>query len=102
MAAPKRSRESTTDEFLDLPRHISLKIATTENDIKREISVVGQSDSRFCTNMKKKEKKGYFLACAAVTVMLKIEARPGCTRTRGYISRKQRRTKKVTSRLERD
>ena len=27
---------------------------TTENDNKREISVVGQSGSRFCTNMKKK------------------------------------------------
>ena len=60
MAAPKRSRESTTDEFLDLPRHISFKIATTENDIKREISVVGQSDSRFCTNMKKKKKERLF------------------------------------------
>ena len=32
--------------------------------------------------------------------MLKIEPRPGCTRTKGYISRKQRRTKKVTSKLE--
>ena len=33
-------------------------------------------------------------------MMLKIEPRPGCTRTKGYISRKQRRTKKVTSKLE--
>ena len=78
-----------------------LESTTTENDNKRQISVVGQSGSRFYTNMKKKNSKtfGYFLACSAV-VMLKIELRPGCTRTKGYISRKQRRTKKVTSKLE--
>ena len=34
--------DSTTDEFLDLPRHI-LEFATTENYNKREISVVGRS-----------------------------------------------------------
>ena len=32
--------------------------------------------------------------------MLKIELRPGCTRTKGYISRKKRRTKKVTCKLK--
>ena len=78
-----------------------LEFTTTENDNKRQISVVGQSCSRFYTNMKKKNSKtfGCFLACSSV-MMLKIEPRPGCTRTKGYISSKQRRTKKVTSKLE--
>ena len=45
---------------------------------------------------------GYFPACNAV-VMLKIEARPGCTRTKdcnpGY-GKRIRTKKKVTSKLE--
>ena len=94
MAAPKRSSFGTRLLMNFLTYHgIYLKIC---DNWKWKQAVVGQSDSRFCTNMK---KNGYFLACTAV-VMLKIEARPGCTRTKGYISRKQRRTKKVTSKLE--
>ena len=79
------------DEFLDLPRHI-LGVATTEEHNKREISVVGRSGCGLSINMKCVEKEasavkncGYFPACSAV-VMLKIEARSVCTRTRGCSS----------------
>ena len=92
MAAPKRSSlwDSTTDEFLDLPRHI-LEFATTEEHNKREISVVGQSGCGLSINMRyvgeetnAAENSGYFPACNAV--MLKIEAWPVCTRMRGCSS----------------
>ena len=57
--------------------------------------------------MKKKEEGtnavkhcGFFLACNVVA-MLKIEARPGCTRTKGCGSaREMIKNKKVTSNLE--
>ena len=79
------------DEFLDLPQHI-LEFATTEEHNKREISVVGRSGCGLSINMKyvwkgtgAAENSGYFPACSAV-VMLKIEARSVCTRTRGRSS----------------
>ena len=79
------------DEFLDLPLHI-LEVATTEEHNKREISVIGRSGCGLSINMKCVEKGasavkncGYFPACSAV-VMLKIEARSVCTRTRGCSS----------------
>ena len=88
MAAPKRR---TTDEFLDLPRHI-LEFATTEEHNKREISVVGRGGCGLSVNMRyvgeetnAAENSGYFPACNAV-VMLKIEAWPVCTRMRGCSS----------------
>ena len=57
--------------------------------------------------MKKKEEGtnavkhcGFFLACNVV-VMLKIEAKPGCNRTKGCSSaRETNKNKKVTSKLE--
>ena len=78
------------DEFLDLPRHIL------------EISVVGRSGCKLSINMKCVEKGasvvkncGYFPACSAV-VMLKIEARSVCTRTRGCSSaRATNKSKKI-------
>ena len=73
--------DSTTDEFLDLPRHI-LEFATTENHNKREISVVGRSGCGRSLNMK-------------------IKARPGCTRIKGCSSeRETNKNKKVTSKQE--
>ena len=46
------------------------------------------------------KNSGYFLACNAV-MMLKIEARPGCTRTKSCSSARERiKNKKVTSKLE--
>ena len=89
------------DEFLDLPRHI-LEVATTEEHNKREIWVVGRSGCGLSINMKCVEKGasavkncGYFSACSAV-VMLKIEARSVCTRTRGCSSaRATNKSKKI-------
>ena len=43
--------DPTTDEFLDLPRHI-LECATTEEHNKQEISVVGRSGCGLSINMK--------------------------------------------------
>ena len=87
----KQPWDSTTDVFLDLPRHI-LEVATTEEHNKRETSVVGWSGCGLSINMKCAGKRtsavkncGYFPACSAV-MMLKIEARSVCTRTRGCSS----------------
>ena len=88
--------DSTTDEFLDRPRHI-LEFATTKNNNKRRISEVrARSGCGFSINMKKVgegtnavKNFGYFPACKAV-VMLKIQARPGCFRTKGFISARER------------
>ena len=81
----------TTDEFLDLLLHI-LELTTTGKRSNCEISLVGQSGFGLSINMKKVEERtnpvknsGYFPACNAV-VMLKMEARPGCTRTKGCSS----------------
>ena len=83
--------DSTIDEFLDLLQHI-LEFTTTGNCNKREISVVGRSGCGLSINMKKVgegtnpvKNSGYFPACNAV-IMLKMEARPGCTRTKGCSS----------------
>ena len=79
------------NEFLDLPQHI-LKFATTEEHNKQEISLVGRSGCGLSITMKyvgkrtnAAENSGYFPECSAV-VMLKIEARSGCTRMRGCSS----------------
>ena len=46
------------------------------------------------------KNSGYFLACN-VAVMLKIETRPGCTRTKSCdASRETKKNKKVTSKQE--
>ena len=65
-----------------------LEFATTEQHNKQEISVVGRSGCGLNINMKyagkgtnAAENSGYLPACSAV-VMLKIEARPVCTRMR--------------------
>ena len=84
------------DEFLDLhvPWHI-LEVATTEEHNKREILVVGRSGCGLSINMKCVKNCGYFPACSAV-VMLKIEARSVCTRTRGCSSaRATNKSKKI-------
>ena len=47
----KSLSDSTSDEFLDLPRHI-LEFATTENNNESEISVVGRSGCGLSVNMK--------------------------------------------------
>ena len=67
------------DEFLNLPWHI-LKVVTTEEHNKREISVVGWSINMKCVEkgMSAVKNCGYFPACSVV-VMLKIEARLVCT-----------------------
>jgi len=84
-----------------------LEFKTTENHNKYEISVVGWGGFGLSINMKKVGERmnavknsGYFLACNAV-MMLKIEARPGCTRTKSCSSARERiKNKKVTSKLE--
>ena len=47
----KKPWDSTTDEFLDLPRHI-LEFVTTEEHNKHKISVVGRSGCGLSINMK--------------------------------------------------
>ena len=86
--------DSTTDEFLDLPGHI-LEFMTTENYNKGEISVVGRSGCGLGINGKRVgagtnavKNSGYFPACK-VAVMLKIETRPGCTRTKSCSSARE-------------
>ena len=94
----------TTVGFLDLLRYI-LEFATTEEHNKPEILVVGRSGCGLSINMKyvgegtnTAKNSGYFPACN--TVMLKIEARPVCTRMRGCSSPQQRiRANKITSKL---
>ena len=93
------------DEFLDLPQHI-VEFATKEHN-KQEISVVGRSGCGLSINMKHvgggtntAKNSGYFPACSAV-MMLKIEARSVCTRTRGCSSAPatNKSKKKITSKL---
>ena len=91
------------DEFLDLPQHI-LEVVTTEEHNQCEISLVGRSGCGLSINMKCVEKGasavkncGYFPACSTV-VMLKIEARSVCTKTRGCSSaRAANKSKKFTA-----
>ena len=90
MAAPKRSSFGTRLLVNFSTYHcIFLAIATTEEQNKREILVVGRSGCGLSINMKYVGKGmnavkncGYFAACNAV-VMLKIEARSVCPRMRG-------------------
>ena len=97
--------DSTTDEFLDLLLHI-LELTTIGNHNNCEISVVGRSGRGLSINMEKVgegmnrvKNSGYFPACIAV-VMLKMEARPGCTRTKGCSSALETtKNKKGTSKL---
>ena len=59
MAPPKLSKflwDSTSDEFLDLLRHI-LELTTTRNRNNPEISVLGRSGCGLSINMKKVGKE---------------------------------------------
>ena len=82
-------------------------IASTENDNKHEISVVGLSGCGLSINMKKSGGRNehcqkfwhvILSACNAV-LMLKIETRPGCPRTNSCGSAQEMNKKKITSRL---
>ena len=77
------------------------------HDHALRISVVGWSGCGLGINGKRAgagtnavKNSGYFLACN-VAVMLKIETRPGCTRTKSCdASRETKKNKKVTSKQE--
>ena len=109
MAIPKRSSLGTRlrINFLTYLGNI-LEFATTEEHNKQEIWVVGRSGCGLSINMihvyvgevtNAAKNSSYFPACSAV-VMLKIEARSACTRTRGCSSASaMNESKKKTSEL---
>ena len=87
--------DSTTGWCLDLSRHI-FQFTTTENYNKGDIFVqvgVTEYDKSVGKERKLVKKSDYFPACNAV-VTLKIEARPGCTWTKGCISARETKENK--------